>query len=216
MKTTSKSKQLTAIAMRQPTWSSCLLACTSAVRWTSLSLSKYETLSTSFNLRWTRRSSRKQLDWAPSHRLKTVRWPTTIRPVIRSFWPRWSPVSRAFPWPTMRSWGSASSSKSKPWSVCSTSNSARARARLPCHGSCIGVVSSVYGRVTCKSSLLCLTIGKSWPLVQLLLYSGDPSITMCCIVALPWDQLSHVSALETLADSCVLLQLNLALESPGK
>lgn len=35
-------------------------------------------------------------------------------------------------------------------------------------------------------------------------------------MALPWDQLSRVSAVEALADSCVLLHLNLALESPGK
>lgn len=33
-------------------------------------------------------------------------------------------------------------------------------------------------------------------------------------MALPWDQLSQVSGIETLVDSCVLLQLNLANESP--
>jgi len=33
-------------------------------------------------------------------------------------------------------------------------------------------------------------------------------------VALPWDQLSQVSSVETLVDSCILLQLNLANESP--
>lgn len=35
-------------------------------------------------------------------------------------------------------------------------------------------------------------------------------------MALPWEQLSHVGALEALADSSITLLLTLATESPGK